>query len=172
MRCLFSLLARLLLAAAFAASALWMVVEAIPAAHAVKLQQEFPPITRHLLTAEARAELLQQMAAATRGGTPCLVFRAPMPELGVLLQTAGLSPDAAGYVALMTEPIDTGDARMDFLQSSIRASLGRSADSRFCVSEDGNMAVYFFNNEVRATDVFENTPEGIRNTLMLLGSLK
>ncbi len=164
-------LCRLLLAAVFAASALYLVVEAIPAQEAAKLQRECPPLTIRPLTEPQLTELRAQMAAATKEGTPRLVFRGVTPELNELLRSVGLSPDLSGYVSLMSEPIDTGDTRLDLLRATIRSSIyPPPCEGSVWVSADGNLAVCYVELGKHIVDIHENSPEGILNTLILLGA--
>ncbi len=138
MKTLLSLLTRLLLAAAFTCAAGWIAFELLPAAEAARLQRECPPMEKATLRPEL-ATALKQLLAERPGK---FTINAYPDELRQSLGTFGYSPDVAGLVRLLTEPIATGDTRLNLLAAYLRAHIvGR--EGTLHVSEDNNMALWY-----------------------------
>ncbi len=138
MKTLLSLLTRLLLAVAFTCSAGWIAFDVLPAAEATRLQRECPPMEKATLSPELGAALKQLLAERPQKFT----INAYPDELRQSLDTFGYSPNVAGLVRLLTDPIATGDARLDLLAAYLRAHV-LSRPGALHVSEDNNMALWY-----------------------------
>ncbi len=143
--------------------------EAFFASEAARLEREYPALERRLLSEEKRTELRQALAGGQQNGR--VISGRAIPELAEGLQAAGLQPDLVGFVHILTEPIDSGEARRDLVQAVFRMLVLPDCGALY-VSADGSMAIAYLGDPAapRFADIYENREGTLHNSLLELSA--